>query len=210
MSYLDYVKAANKFDKGLNERITDFAPHLMHFGKVKCDLCGEYSDVTEPSTEICTVTEAATGKKRYYHFCYDCLHRKMDIDDIQGTFTTDETKTWRLKYKEAKSKPPVNNVLDMCLNCFLRSHDIQAFERTENVQNDEKYDTYRRYHPAFIRVSEGMDSAVMTSPIGEVRSIYEYHYVLSLQPCKPGSSLALCDGKNKIICDVCPYKRKER
>lgn len=208
MSYLDYVKAANKFDKGLNERITDFAPHLMHFGKVKCDLCGEYSDVTEPSTEICTVTEAATGKKRYYHFCYDCLHRKMDTNDIQGTFTTNEIKMWRLKYKEAKTKPPVNHVLDMCLNCFLRSHDIQAFEMTENVQNDEKYDMYRRYHPAYLEISEGMDNDTHVYSNGEVCDMYEYHYVFALRPCKSGGKLAVCDVKNKIICDACPYKKE--
>lgn len=210
MSYLDYVKAANTFDKGLNERITDFAPHLMHFGKVKCDLCGEYSDVTEPSTEICTVTEAATGKKRYYHFCYDCLHKKMGMNIIQGTFTTDETKMWRLKYKEVKTKPPVNHVLTMCLNCFLRSHDIQAFERTENVQNDEKYDMYRRYHPAYLEISEGMDNDTHVYSNGEVCDMYEYHYVFALRPCKPGGHLTVCDGKNKIICDVCPYKKEER
>ena len=206
MSYIEYMKAKNNKEQD-HPSTLDFAPELIKYGKIRCDLCGELCDVSDIESETSTVTDAATGKQRFYHFCYKCLHKKMDINDIHGTFTEEETKKWRLKYKEAKKRTPRNTYEDMCLNCFISTNDIQMFwhEDWNNIMDDIPSWHYRETHPAFITVSEGKD--VVTSGDEECT---ELHYVFQLHRSDDdfmAHNFRLCNGNGSMLCENCRFKK---
>lgn len=211
MSYIEYLKEKNKTEQG-HPSTLDFAPELTGYGKIRCDLCGEVCDVTEGGSETSIVTDAATGYKRFYHFCYDCLHRKMDIDDVYGTYTEQETKTWRLKYKEAKQRPPRNSYADLCLNCFIQTNDIQMFEYNDDTNEWADFGDYYKNHKAYIAVSEGKDRY---KDSGGDQEIIELHYSFRLRRCDnlmlknskySSFGLRLCDGNGSMLCENCRFK----
>lgn len=205
MSYIDYIKAKDKSEQS-HPSTLDFAPTLINYGKIKCDLCGELCDVADIESETSTVTDAATGKQRFYHFCYKCLHKKMDINDVHGTFTEEETKKWRLKYKEAKKKQPHNTYEDMCFNCFISTNDIQMFHRSDWDSGDVPSWNYKETHPAFITVSEGIDREMS----GDAE-IVELHYVFQLHRSDEDlmeHDFRLCKGNGSMLCENCRFRKK--
>lgn len=209
MSYIEYVKAKDNSEQSRPSTL-DFAPALINYGKIKCDLCGELCDVADIESETSTVTDAATGKQRFYHFCYKCLHKKMDINDVHGTFTEEETKKWRLKYKEAKQKQPHNTYEDMCFNCFISTNDIQMFRHEDwnNITDDIPSWHYRESHPAFITVSEGKDIVM-----GSDDECTELHYMFQLHRSDEdlcAHDFRLCKGNGSMLCENCRFKKERK
>lgn len=204
MSYIEYLKAKNNKEQN-HPSTLDFAPALVNYGKIRCDLCGELCDVADIESETSTVTDAATGKQRFYHFCYKCLHKKMDINDIHGTFTEEETKEWRLKYKEAKKRTPRNTYEDMCLNCFISTNNIQMHAAGSP-------DILADRNEAYIMVDEGIDkyNTWQYNKKCGAAEVAEFHYTFSLRRCPgcPSDTLEICKGNGSMLCENCRFKKE--
>ena len=197
MSYINYVKAQSEKDHP--STINVVAKMMTTYGKIRCDMCDEACDVNSIGSETCTVTEPSTGNKRYYHFCYDCLHRKMDVDDIYGTYTEAVTKQWRAKYKEIKTKPPKNDYEDMCFNCFCNVNDIHMYLTDSPAIKDD-------HHKAYIAVDIGMDKYDTWKGHKELgcSEVTELHYTFALK--SPSGTLKLCKGNGSMLCENCRFK----
>ena len=204
MSYIDYLKAKEQ-EKKRND-IRPRIPDIVGYGRVKCDLCGRFSDVTDPNSELSTVTNASDGAKRFYHFCYKCLHKRMDVDDIHGFYTDEEVKQWRLKYKEAKTKKAANSYDDLCLNCFIKSNGIRIF--TESEVENEEWREYVRTHGLYVLLQTGVDK--YTNEDGSETT--ECHTSFTLTETnfhKLSTDLSICEGKNTSLCEKCRFRKKE-
>ena len=211
MSYIEYIKSKNEKDRPSTTKVV--ASLMNSYGKVRCDMCDELCDVNSIGSETCTVTEPSTGNKRYYHFCYDCLHRKMDVNDIYGTYTEAVTKQWRKKYKDIKTKTPKNNYEDMCFNCFCTVNDIHMYlSDSPSIKDD--------HHKAYIAVDIGMDKCSATSPKDDMFGNYnehgacevtEIHYTFTLRrhPNGPTDTLKVCKGNGSMLCENCRFKKED-
>jgi hypothetical protein len=204
MSYIDYLKAKEQ-EKKRND-IRPHIPDIVGYGRVKCDLCGRFSDVTDPNSELSTVTNASDGTKRFYHFCYKCLHKRMDVDDIHGFYTDEEVKRWRLKYKEAKTKKAANSYDDLCLNCFIKSNGIRVF--TESEVENEEWQEYVRTHNLYVLLQTGVDK--YTNQDGSETTECHTSFTLTETNFRnPSTNLNICEGKNKSLCEKCRFRKKE-
>lgn len=204
MSYIDYLKAKEQ-EKKRND-IRPRIPDIVGYGRVKCDLCGGFSDVTDPNSELSTVTNASDGSKRFYHFCYKCLHKRMDVDDIHSIYTDEEVKRWRLKYKEAKTKKVVNTYDDLCLNCFIKSNGIRIFTEFE-VENEE-WQEYIKTHSLYILLQTGADR--YTNADGsETTECHTSFTLTETNSSKPSTNLNVCGGKHMLLCEKCRFRKKE-
>lgn len=201
----------NDKEEQIFKTMMKFAPSLVSYGKAKCDLCGGLGDVNKG--EVSAVTDAATGNKRYFYVCYDCLHKRVDADNIYNIYPDEERDKWRASYKAVKKRRTTLNTYDeLCLNCFIATNDIQAF-RFEGDEDAE--DKYCRNHKALIRVEECVDS--YTSSQGGVGwehwyrngfECTEFHTTASLVRCDGGSNLKFCNGRGSLLCEECRFRKE--
>lgn len=192
----------NDKEERVFEKMMKFAPRLVSYGKAKCDLCGGLGDVNKG--EVSAVTDAATGNKRYFYVCYDCLHKRVDADNIYNIYPDEERDKWRASYKEVKKRRTTLNTYDeLCLNCFIATNDIQAFrcEVDEAVERE-----YRRNHKALIRVEECVDSYIWRKSGIECT---EFHTTASLFRCDGGSDLNFCKGRGSVLCEDCRFREEK-
>lgn len=183
-----------------------FAPRLVSYGKAKCDLCGGLGDVNKG--EVSAVTDAATRNKRYFYVCYDCLHKRVDADNVYNIYPDEERDKWRASYKAVKKRRTTLNTYDeLCLNCFIATNDIQAF-RFEGDEDAE--DEYCRNHKALILVEECIDRYT-NHPYAPCRQAFEcaeFHTTVSLVRCNDGDDLKLCKGRGSVLCEDCRFRKE--
>lgn len=198
-------------NKNTLDMMMKFAPRLARYGKAQCDLCGGFSNVNDG--EVSVVTDAATGAKRYFHICYDCLHKRVDVDDIHNLYSDEEKERWRREYKAVKHRrTTMNTYEDLCLNCFITTNDIKAFRHIDNISN------YAPTHKAILYVDEGMDTYeaypdyIQSIPYKkEDRTVFseisEFHTTITLRPCDDSDTLKLCNGRGSQLCENCRFRK---
>lgn len=183
-----------------------FAPRLVSYGKAKCDLCGGLGDVN--NGEVSAVTDAATGNKRYFYVCYDCLHKRMDTDNIYNIYPDEERKQWRALYKEVKKRRTTLNTYDeLCLNCFITTNDIQCFGINDYLDCT----NYPKNHDVYMTVEECVDQYEPKVTYSEFEcQIAEFHTTIALRKCNnTGYGFKVCKGRGSMLCENCEYKRSE-
>lgn len=203
----------NDKEEHIFKTMMKFAPRLVSYGKAKCDLCGGLGDVNKG--EVSAVTDAATGDKRYFYVCYDCLHKRVDADNIYNIYPDEERDKWRASYKAVKKRRTTLNTYDeLCLNCFIATNDIQAF-RLE--VDKEAADKYRRNHEVLIRVEECVDFYKGSQDgVGWERwfrkgfECTEFHTTVDLLRCDGGPNLKVCKGRGSLLCEDCRFRKEEK
>ena len=186
----------NDKEEQIFEKMMKFAPRLVSYGKAKCDLCGGLGDVNKG--EVSAVTDAATGNKRYFYVCYDCLHKRIDADNIYNIYPDEERDKWRASYKAIKKRRTTLNTYDeLCLNCFIATNDIRAFKDHDNKTG------YSTTHKAYMQVDEGFDV------YGPKCECIEFHTTITLIPCDDGTDLTLCKGRGSMLCEDCRFREEK-
>jgi hypothetical protein len=206
----------NNKEEQIFKTMMKFAPRLVSYGKAKCDLCGGLGDVNKG--EVSAVTDAATGNKKYFYVCYDCLHKRVDADNIYNIYPDEERDKWRASYKAIKKRRITLNTYDeLCLNCFIATNDIQAFKPGDNYSN------YLRDHKAVMLVDEGYDTYETYAYADEITSIpydrkdrraysenVEFHTTISIRPCSDRLDLKVCKGRGSLLCEDCRFRKEEK
>lgn len=191
----------NNKEEQVFKTMMKFAPRLVSYGKAKCDLCGGLGNVN--NGEVSAVTDAATGNKRYFYVCYDCLHKRVDADNIYNIYPDEERNKWRASYKEVKKRRTTLNTYDeLCLNCFITTNDIRVFRCAVDEEAEREY---RRNHKAVIRVEECVDSYIWRKSGIECT---EFHTTASLVRCDGGHNLKFCNGRGSMLCEDCRFRKE--
>ena len=109
----------------------------------------------------------------------------------------------------------LNTYDELCLNCFIVTNDIQAFERKDYLASHREYASN---HKAIMFVDEGFDSYetypddITSIPYNRKdRRVYsesvEFHTAISIRPCGDHLDLKVCKGRGSMLCENCRFRK---